>query len=114
MKIRFREKCGVMRAKTENTVHAPEQTPANTLNVFRNRAVWSNQKPLHRGSHASLCITQNQITLKEDTGFIDWLGPRLLEPNFFLIAGADLKRLVHYSFDDDDLVTTLAVHAWGD
>jgi hypothetical protein len=34
---------------------------------------WSNQKPLHRGSHACLWISQNQTALKEDRGFIDWL-----------------------------------------
>ena len=34
---------------------------------------WSNQKPLHRGSHTCLWLSQNQTTLKEDRGFIVWL-----------------------------------------
>jgi hypothetical protein len=37
-------------------------------------------------------------------GFIDWLGPRLLEPYLFLILCANVERLMDNAINDDDLV----------
>ena len=35
---------------------------------------WPNQKPLHRGSRTCRPFAPNHVPLKEDRGFIDWLG----------------------------------------
>ena len=58
---------------------------ANTLNLYRNGAV----------------------------GFIDWLGPRLLEPYFPLVLGVNVKRLMNDTIDDDYLVCGFAVGVCG-
>jgi len=58
---------------------------ANTLNLFRNGAV----------------------------GFIDWLGPRLLEPYFSFVSGADVKGLMQHTINDDDLVSGFALGVCG-
>src|SRR5215468_4309115 len=35
---------------------------------------WSNQKPLHRGSRTCRPFAPDQFPVKEDRGFIAWLG----------------------------------------
>ena len=45
-------------------------------------------------------------------GFIDWLGPRLLEPYFSLVSGADVKGLMHNTIYDDDVVCGFAMRAF--
>jgi hypothetical protein len=47
--------------------------------------------PKVRGSHACLWISQNQATLKEDTGFIDRLGNSLMPKDADAVEGS-----VHY------------------
>src|SRR5213596_48014 len=66
--------------------HKPRQgVVPNTLNLFRNGAV----------------------------GFIDWLGPRLLEPYFSFVSGADVKGLMQHTINDDDLVSGFALGVCG-
>ena len=59
---------------------------ARSLNLFRERAV----------------------------GFIDWLGSRLLEPNFSLIFRSNVKRFMNDAIDNDYLVCGFAVRMFGD
>jgi hypothetical protein len=44
------------------------------VNIITDMLLAYDQKQLHRGSRARLCLAQNQGTLKEDTGCIAWLG----------------------------------------
>src|SRR5262249_55647836 len=47
-------------------------------------------------------------------GFIEWLGPRLLEPNFALVLGANVKRLMNDTINHDDVGLSLAVRIFGE
>jgi len=58
---------------------------ANTLKLYRNGAV----------------------------GFIDWLGPGLLEPYLSVVLGADIQRLMDNAINDDDFVGGFTVRVFG-
>ena len=54
-----------------------------------------------------------KLSRQGDVGFIDWLGPMLLEPYLLLILCANVERLMNNAINDDDLVCGFAVGIFG-
>src|SRR5437588_8464958 len=96
------ERLGAIAGAQTNRLHAP--LPNKHLSAERDR-----DKPRQR-------VVANTLTLFRNgaVGFIDWLGPRLLEPNFSLIPCANVKRLMNNAINDDYLVCCLTLRTFAD